>query len=371
MSGLIATSSGHRPESDQSLDWIKPDVGGEHCTYSVDALESGEFDRILDGFDDSCLDQCHAYKESQWPGRTSTFLAYRNRQLIGGAVVVLMTLPVFGRGIANIRFGPFWMRNSREPAAHDYRSIIRMLAQEYAVKRGHMLTILPQPSAKFGALESDLLVKQGFQSSCPKTNSNRYFVDLRLSETQQMASLGQKWRYNLRKALASDLHFRRDDGVMALENFKRLHGQMVARKRVKIPDDLRLIEKLMDQPPAGIKPRIYFAYARGEPVVGAVTISMGDTTAYIFGASTDQALSTKAGYFLQWHIIKDLSGGNTSFYELGGDLNAAGLRQFKKGLVGRSGVIVPMQSSHTYCVNSAGYICGNAVQFIRYLKGSI
>ena len=353
------------------MDWIKPGVEGESCTYLVDALESEEFDRILDGFDDACFDQHHAYKESQWPGRTSTFLAYRDRHLIGGAVVVLMALPVFGRGIANIRFGPFWIRNGREPFAHDYRSIIRLLVQEYAVKRGHMLTILPQPSARFGTLESDLLVKQGFRTSCPKVDSNRYFVDLRLSQTQQMASLGQKWRYNLRKALANDLHFRRNKDALALETFKSLHGQMVARKRVKIHDDLRLVEKLMDQPPAGIKPRIYFAYAQGEPVAGAVTISMGDAAVYMFGASTNQALSAKAGYFLQWHIIKDLSGQKASFYELGGDLNSAGLRQFKKGLVGRRGVIVPMPSNHTYCVSSAGYLCGNTVQFLRYLKYAI
>ena len=49
----------------------------------------------------------------------------------------------------------------------------------------------------------------------------------------------------------------------------------------------------------------------------------------------------KAGYTLQWWIVRWLSAQRgMRWYDLGGEVGERGLRQFKKGLVGKRGAIV-------------------------------
>jgi hypothetical protein len=62
----------------------------------------------------------------------------------------------------------------------------------------------------------------------------------------------------------------------------------------------------------------------------------GDTAFYVFGATDDAALALNAGYALQWWIVEWLSTLPVRWYDLGGEALDAGLRQFKKGLVGKA-----------------------------------
>ncbi len=337
---------------------------------AVDSQPPATFDRHLADFEDACVDQSHAYKLNQWPGRTSTLLAVEDNKAIGGAVVVLMAVPFFRRGVAHVRFGPFWRRRGIEQDGDAYRSLVKLLIGEYADRRGHLLTILPRPSPNFSMPESELLQDLGF-APVESAGSRRYFVDLTLDRDRQMESLGQKWRYNLRKSLAAGLSFREQPAIDAHRVFKHLHDRMTARKKAPVSDDLALINPLIQRPPAGQRPRFFFAYADGQPVAGAMTLALGDTVSYVFGASDDRALPLKAGYFLQWHILGTLAGGDARYYDLGGDLGADGLRQFKSGLAGRYGAVIPMPGEFAYRKGTSAALFGTAVQTMRRLKRSL
>ena len=150
-------------------------------SYRCDHVSSREFDKIVEGFDDLGIDQIASYKEMERPGLTSRFVSYRNGEAIGAAVVVNYALPVIGRGVANVRFGPIWRRKGNPIEFRNYRTIVRQLIQEYAGNRGHMLTILPKPHPKFAHDECELLESMGFHSRTAAATSSRFMVNLDLA----------------------------------------------------------------------------------------------------------------------------------------------------------------------------------------------
>ena len=93
----------------------------------------------------------------------------------------------------------------------------------------------------------------------------------------------------------------------------------------------------------------------GEVVAGAVIFTAGRTAAYLYGATNDDALPLRAGYFMQWNIIRWLRDNTRAeFYDLGGTDGFQGLHQFKKGLVGTEGLITPVPPICNYRLQSSG-----------------
>lgn len=353
------------PDGRTGASWTCYDATGERAE---DAAALRRIDAHTADFDDSSFDQLACYKAGQWPGRTSHFLSLGDDQVIGGATIVLYRLPLVGSGIANVRFGPFWRRRDAEPKPERYAAIVDQLIEEYALKRRFMLTILPRPSADYGEIESDILRRRGFEIRNAPAGSPRHMVDLRLSPEDQRASLAQKWRYNLRKALDRPLTIRRDDTDEGHEAFSAAHSDMISRKRIQISDALDLLPRLRADLPSPLRPITYLAIHEGRAVCGAVVMPMGDTAYYLYGASSDEALKLRASYALHWEIVRELSDRGFQYYDLGGASGAAGLLQFKKGLAGRAGLTVPTPAEHVYAASPRASVCGGAVNRLRDAK---
>mgnify|MGYP001089640723 FL=1 len=64
--------------------------------------------------------------------------------------------------------------------------------------------------------------------------------------------------------------------------------------------------------------------------------------------TSDEATALNAGYVLQWHVMRWLrENTKVRWYELGGP-GDPGIRQFKKGLAGKRGVLLAVREFH-YC----------------------
>ena len=109
----------------------------------------------------------------------------------------------------------------------------------------------------------------------------------------------------------------------------------------------------------------------GTPVAGAVVAVLGDTAYYVFGATSDEALPLKAGYALQWWIVNWLSDKKVRWYDLGGEAMEPGLRQFKKGLVGKSGVVLAMPGELDYWTHAVGQIVADGIYGFRAARGAV
>lgn len=344
--------------------------GGE-LECEVDTVSAAEWDRIVSEFDDLNYDQIACYSAGQWGDRVSHLLLRRHGKAVAGARVAIITLPGFSRGLAFLRFGPFWRRHGEQADPSMYRAAIGALVQEYCIRRGHCLTVIPRPNPEFYAQETPVLVDFGFTVRRPFPDPHRYLVDLSLDEETQMRSLDQKWRYNLRQATANDFEIRLCESDEDIRTFQSLHAGMVMRKGFYNADMVHLLPELAAQLPEGSRPRIVLAFHQGRAVVGAAIAILGDTAYYVFGGSDNAALSLKGGYALQWWIVRWLSNQNVRWYDLGGEAGEQGLRQFKKGLVGKRGAVVGMSGEYDYWSQPSARIIGDAIYGLRALQRTI
>ncbi|MEX0753093.1 MAG: GNAT family N-acetyltransferase [Xanthobacteraceae bacterium] len=331
----------------------------------VDAVPATEWDKIAGAFDDLSYDQIACYSAGQWGERVSHLLLRRDGEPVAGARVAVIALPGFSRGLAFLRFGPFWRRRDQAPDIVNYRAAIGALVQEYCIRRGHCLTVIPRPNPEFYRQECDVLAGFGFSVRRRFPDPNRYLVDLALDEETQKQSLDQKWRYNLRQALAHDFEIRLGESEADISTFQSLHAGMVTRKGFYNADMVHLLPELAAQLPEASRPRIVLAFHRGRAVVGATVATLGDTAYYVFGGSDSASLSLKGGYALQWWIVRWLSAQNVRWYDLGGEAGEPGLRQFKKGLVGKRGAVVSINGEYDYWTRISARLAADAIYGLR------
>jgi hypothetical protein len=337
----------------------------------VDTVPAAAWDELAGEFDDLNYDQIARYAAGQWGEHVSHLLLRREGEAVAGARTAIITLPGMQRGLAFLRFGPFWRRRGGTPDLTAYRAAIAALVEEYCLRRGHCLTVIPRPNPEFYAQETAILAEFGFTVRRHFPDPNRYLVDLSLDEKGQLRSFEQKWRYNLRQALANDLEIRLCESEPDIRAFQSLHAGMVQRKGFYNADRVHLLPELAAELPEASRPRIILAFHQGRPVVGAAIALLGDTAYYVFGGSDSAALSLKGGYALQWWIIRWLSSQNLRWYDLGGEAGEQGLRQFKKGLVGKHGAVVSMTGEYDYWATASARLRADAIYGLRGIQRSI
>jgi Acetyltransferase (GNAT) domain len=343
--------------------------GGFEC--QVDSVCAAAWDEIAGEFNDLNYDQIARYSAGQWGERVSHLLLRRHGVPAAGARVAVIRLPGFSRGLAFLRFGPFWRRRDQAPDIAVYRAAIGALVQEYCMRRGHFLTVIPRPNPEFYQRECEVLSEFGFSVRRRFPDPNRYLVDLSLDEEAQRQSLDQKWRYNLRQATANGFDIRLGENDADMRSFQSLHAGMVTRKGFYNADMVHLLPELAAQLPEALRPRIVLALHQGRAVVGAAIALLGDTAYYVFGGSDSASLSLKGGYALHWWIVRWLSTQNVRWYDLGGEAGEPGLRQFKKGLAGKRGAVVRMNGEYDYWAQSSARLIGDAVYGLRAIQRGI
>jgi len=334
--------------------------------YEVDTLSDKEWDDIVAGFEDVSYEQTAAYCVAIWGEKKNSHLLLRDgANIIAAAHVLEFKIPGLDKGLAYVKFGPLWRRTNQQPDPNDYCSILAALNEEYCNRRGLVLSILPRASPEFGPHEKALLEANGFNDHRPIEDSERYLVDLSLDEETQLASLGQTWRRNLRKSESSDLDIRFGVDTHAFEQFQTLHSSMVTRKNASHGDAVHVLPHLENALPEKLAPKIIIAYHEGKPIAGAAIALHGDTAYYVYGATAQVALPLRAGYALQWWIVRWLSDQGVRWYDLGGTGGDSGLVQFKTGLVGRQGKFIELSGEYLRFNNYVDRIAAEVLFSLR------
>ncbi|HEX7531839.1 MAG TPA: GNAT family N-acetyltransferase [Methyloceanibacter sp.] len=307
----------------------------------VDERAPGNWDELIAGFDDVSLDQTAAFSNRRWgEGRISQLTLMQGDDVVAGARVAVLTQPGFAKGLAYLRGGPFWRRRDAPQDARLYCAAIEAVRAEYCIRRGHHLVVTPRFHPEFSEVEAGMLKAEGFRTLRRSPDPSRYFVNLRIDRKRQMDSLDQGWRRNLRKSLGHDLQITIGDSPADMARFIGLNTSLRRRKKFHDQGYALLLPELSRNLPPALRPHVALAYHRGEPVVGAAILLAGDTAQYLFGGSDNAMLKLNAGYALQWWLIEHLGKRGYHWYDLGGESLSEGLRQFKRGLVGREGRVV-------------------------------
>jgi hypothetical protein len=314
----------------------------------IDNLSDADWHTALSNFSDIHYEQSALFGSGQRGETDSHLLATQNGEPVFGARVGIYMLPVINRGLALVRFGPFW-RHAGEPLDRErYKAAIQALIDEYCTRRKLYLIVRPRAHPDIYPIEAEILTEMGLQ---PKetTELSRYIVDSSLSEDEQRKSFGQQWRRNLKTALANNLEIRIGGNPEDVATFQAVYADMVERKHLIYPG-VKFVDLMpqLTSLPQQMQMRVALAYHEGKPVAGLAFAVNGDIAYYVFGATNDHATELKAGYALQWSVLCWLrEHSNIKWYELGGP-GDAGIKQFKKGLAGKRGMLLEVQDFH-YC----------------------
>lgn len=316
----------------------------------IDCLFDADWHAALARFSDIHYEQSALFGAGQRGETSSHLLATKNGEPVFGARVGLYTLPVLNRGLALVRFGPFWRRAGEPLDRERYKAAIQALVDEYCTRRKLYLIVRPRAHPDIYPIEAEILAEMGLQAG-ETTELARYVVDASLSEDEQRRSFDKRWRYTLKSALANNLDIRIGGDKDDIAQFQSIYADMVERKHLVYPG-LNLVELMpqLTKLPPEMRMRVALAYHEGQPIAGLAFAVNGDVAYYVFGASNDTATALNAGYALQWNVLRWLrENSGVKWYELGGP-GDAGIKHFKKGLAGKHGMLLPLREFH-YCTD--------------------
>src|SRR4051812_187084 len=336
-------------------------------SHAIDAVSHPEWDRIISGFDDMNLFQTASFADGlRGERRMSHLLLHRNGDPIAGARVAIMKPPAVPTGSAYVKYAPFGRRTGTPPDEDAYRAVISAVVEEYAVRRGHMVSIVPRPHPDFQAVEERLLREAGFAPRSAASGPITFLVNLGGGEDALRAGLSRGWRKNLKLAEQNRLEIRFDNSPDALDAYSALYDAMVARKRFTDREAIHVLPEIFRRLPPECA-WIVTASHGGEAVAAAIVIVAGDVGYYLHGATADAGLALRAGYVLHWRIACWLAEQGVAWYDLGAGFEHPGLRQFKQGLTGRSGVLLVTSGEFDRWAGPQARLVGNALYGARAL----
>lgn len=337
--------------SPQSLP--QPEAAEAHPRYTVDVVDKIDagWDAVATKFTDLCLEQTAAFMTTRWGSSRLSGVILRDvvtAEPEAAALAVIAALPVVKLGLAYVKFGPLW-RRSDEPAQPGVLSAaLDALKNEFAKARGLLVRVMPPADPEFSPEWEERTRRADFVPHRAAESPKRYLVDLTLSEQEQLASLGSKWRANLKKARAQTLEVREVDPVSELPTFLGLYGAMSDRKQFVDRHRVEHLPEFVNSAPPSLNIRMFLAKADGHPVAATIIAGPGERVFTPFSASNQDALPLRAGFALRWAIINALRGSPAKWLDLGGDEGDSGLRHFKEGNVGSRGRIVSLSGEFDY-----------------------
>ena len=307
----------------------------------IDKIGQAEWSEILSRFDDATIYQTWSYGSVRWGEANLSHLVLRkDGEIIAASQLRIIKIPVVGSGIANVKWGPMWQRRGRQKYPEHFRKILLALIEEYGLRRGLLLRIIPNQVRDNTEMIYSILQSEGFKWIPSIVSYKTLIIDLSPSLDELRRDLKKKWRQHLGRA-ERNMSLKVIDGVSddLFELVIHLYNQMHYRKKfgdTLILGDLRAIQKDL---PDDLKMKIMICELKGEPIAARVVSLMGDVAVDFIAATGNKGLDSYSSYLLQWRMVEWLKSSGCRWYDLGGidpDKNPGGY-QFKSGLVGKNG----------------------------------
>lgn len=328
-------------------------------------LSGAEWDRVITEFADPYYEQTHAYRGAVWgEHRVRRLAILRGGKVAAMALVLLFKVPLINRGLAHAKFAPLWRRKNEPDDQENLRLAVKALIDEFVVRQKLSLTVMPPADPRFTECYRDVLSGCGF-SHKDVEDPDRYLVNIQLVEKEQLASLDQKWRYNLKAALKNEFSISAETSLQSLAIFDAMFSEMEKRKNYSNASWPPFRDAMKASFEGPVTPSIILVRSQGVPVAGAVIGHIGETAYYLYGATSDRAIELRAGYAMHWWIVGWLRSKQSHWYDLGGGAGEPGLQQFKKGLAGKQGAIASLPGDFTL---SRDFLSGAIAQTVLGLR---
>ncbi|MBG1232748.1 lipid II:glycine glycyltransferase FemX [Aestuariivirga litoralis] len=335
-------------------------------TLEARLVPRGQFDDMVQGFDGVVQEVTIAFAESRWPSVVlEPWIYMLDGEAVAAVLVMVQPMPLKLGHLAVVKWGPILAHENGPEGRAVLDAASRHLTEEYAQRRGMMLSVIARAEPQPSTFAYESLVTRGFKPGTALPYPDRYFVKVRISDDEQRKSFAQKWRYHLNKSEKQGLAF---EVALAseFERFRKLYECMTKRKKFPDYSAYQTLPKLLSDYPEQLKPQLFFVTKDGEDVAGAVIFTAGRTAVYLYGATNEAALPLRAGYLMHARIISWLRDHSVAdWYDLGGNDGFQGLHQFKKGMVGQAGSITPIPPIAHYAAQGRAWLTGRIAHQAR------
>lgn len=305
-------------------------------TAEIDRGAEPEWSNLLDRFHDANIYQTWAYGRVRWgDSALSHTVLRRDGEAVAAAQLRIVRTPVLGGGIAYLRWGPLWRRKDRPFEPEIALRMIQRIREEYIVRRGLALRVIPrvfvhEPEAEsvraaFGA------VRIGPLPSAPPYAT--FLLDLRPSLEDLRKGLHKTWRKRLRQAEDGDVECVAGTGEDLFDVLTALYNDMVALKKFAAFVDPTEFREMQKHLPDAQKMTVIVCRTAGNPVSATAFAALGDTGVALVAATTPQGRERQASYLAKWRTIEHLKQRGISRLDLGGrdPARTPEVDQFKAG----------------------------------------
>ncbi|MDB5505487.1 MAG: family N-acetyltransferase [Devosia sp.] len=337
---------------------------------TLEPVAPAAWDRAIANFDGVCQEQMLAFAGVRWASARPEPLIFRQgSEIVGGVLMLIQRLPFGVASVALTKWGPMLKDAQRADAGAIHAAMIDALVAEYADRRGMLLSVMPRVTHAETNAPYEQLIARGFTAGPLLRSPDRYFVNLQIDDAAQRQSLSQTWRRKLNKAEKAGLSFERA-GAAGLAEFEPLFRGMIERKNFTDHTAFSTVPGMLANTAEALRPEVFLVRHEGVAVAGGIVFAAGDTAVYLYGATSDAALPLNAGYFLQAQIVAWLRrNAKARWYNLGGTDGAAGLHQFKHGLIGSAGVIRQFPPTANYAKSLRAKVFGAGALVAREKLG--
>jgi hypothetical protein len=109
-----------------------------------DTIDAAQWHRLLQGFDDASIFQTWTYGAANWgEGNLSHAVIKKDGEVVGLAQTVLVGVPLLGKMLAYVMFGPVCQRHGSVPGGPHLMAATAALREEYVVRRRLCLRLRP------------------------------------------------------------------------------------------------------------------------------------------------------------------------------------------------------------------------------------
>lgn len=306
----------------------------------VDKVSPAQWDELLGGFDDASVYQSWAYGSVSWGAtQLSHLILKRSGVVVAAAQVRLVTVPVIGKGVAYVRWGPLFRRKNVPADCSLFRQALAGLKEEYGMRRGLILRVIPNVYAG-DSFEADVrasLASEGLIQDPSDAIYRTLRVDLSASLEDLRKGLHQRWRNKLKNAGNAGYSVIESSAPEAYARFVTAYGEMMARKRFETTVDVNEFGKIHQRLPDELRLLILVCEKESVLLNALVVAAAGETGIYLLAATSDAGLESNGAFLLQWRAMQYLKERGCRWYDMGG-INPErnpGVYQFKSGIGGQ------------------------------------
>ena len=142
-------------------------------------------------------------------------------------------------------------------------------------------------------------------------------IDLSQSEEDLMANMKKSTRYGARRAGKEGVEVVEDNSPEALDQFWRMHGDMVERKDFW-SRPYSYYEALWQEMEKAGRAHLFFAEHEGDRPAAAMVFTFGHKCVYMLGVSTREKSRITPANLLQWEIMKWAKEHGITHYDMWG-----------------------------------------------------